>query len=98
MVLRTLPFIILRLVVYAAIASAYLSASGTVAGIGWLLGRVASVEGAAGGAFWGALIGFGLTSAILYLLCEYLLYLVKAAHIAVLVELLDRKSIPAGQS
>ncbi len=98
MVLRTLPFIILRLVVYAAIASAYLFAVGTGAGIGWLLGRVTSVEGAAGGAFWGALIGFGLTSAILYLLREYLLYLVKAAHIAVLVELLDRKSIPAGQN
>jgi hypothetical protein len=98
MVLRTLPFIVLRLVIYAAIAMAYLFAVGTGAGIGWFLGRVASVEGAAGGAFWGALIGFGLTSAILYLLREYLLYLVKAAHIAVLVELLDGKSIPDGQN
>ena len=98
MVLRTLPFILLRLVVYAVISFSYLAAVGTGAGIGWLLGRVASVEGAAGGAFWGALIGFGLTTAILYLLREYLLYMVKAAHIAVLVELLDGMSVPDGQN
>jgi hypothetical protein len=35
---------------------------------------------------------------VLYLLREYLLYMVKAAHIAVLVEILDGKSIPAGQN
>jgi hypothetical protein len=98
MVLRTLPFIVLRLIVYAAIAISYLFAVGAGAGIGWLIGRMASIEGAAGGAFWGALVGFGLTTAILYLLREYLLYLVKAAHIAVLVELLDGKSIPGGQN
>lgn len=98
MVLQTLPFVILRLVIYVGIAFAYLFAVGSGAGIGWLLGRVGSGEAAAGGAFWGALVGFGLTSAILYLAREYLLYLVKAAHIAVLVELLDGKSVPAGQS
>jgi hypothetical protein len=38
-----------------------------------------------------------LVSAILYLAREYLLYLVKAAHIAVLVEILDGKTIPNGQ-
>lgn len=98
MVMRTLPFIVLRLLVYAGISISYLFAIGTGAGIGWLLGRVMSVEGAAGGAFWGALLGFGLTTAILYLLREYLLYLVKAAHIAVLVELLDGKTVPDGQN
>lgn len=98
MTLRTLPFIVLRLLVYAGISIFYLFAIGTGAGIGWLLGRIASIEGAAGGAFWGALVGFGLTTAILYLLREYLLYLVKAAHIAVLVELLDGKTVPDGQN
>jgi hypothetical protein len=98
MTLRTLPFIVLRLLVYAGISISYLFAIGTGAGIGWLIGRVMSVEGAAGGAFWGALAGFGLTTAILYLLREYLLYLVKAAHIAVLVELLDGKNVPDGQN
>ena len=98
MVMRTLPFIVLRLLVYAGISISYLFAIGTGAGIGWLIGRIASVEGAAGGAFWGALVGFGLTTAILYLLREYLLYMVKAAHIAVLVELLDGKTVPDGQN
>ena len=41
--------------------------------------------------------GFGLVSAALYFAREYILYLVKAAHIAVLVELLDGKDVPAGQ-
>lgn len=98
MVLQTLPFVILRGLVYAGMAIAYVAAVGTGAGIGWLLGRVAGADAAAGGAFWGGLAGFGLTAAILYLLREYLLYLLKAAHIAVLVELLDGKGVPAGKS
>jgi hypothetical protein len=96
MVLQTLPYIILRLIVYAGIAIAYLFAVGIGAGIGFLMGRAGG--GGGGGAFLGGLIGFGLTSAILYLAREYLLYMVKAAHIAVLVEILDGKSIPAGQN
>ncbi len=91
MVMRTLPFVVLRLLVYAGISISYLFAIGSGAGIGWLIGRVASVEGAAGGAFWGALVGFWPTTAILYLLREYLLYMVKAAHIAVLVEIAGRQ-------
>jgi hypothetical protein len=50
-----------------------------------------------GGAFIGGAIGFGLTAIILYFLRQYLLYLVKAAHIAVLVEILDGRAIPGGQ-
>ncbi|HEU4774891.1 MAG TPA: hypothetical protein VFS82_10300 [Lysobacter sp.] len=49
------------------------------------------------GAFWGGLAGFGLTSAVLYWAREYLLYLVKAGHIAVLAHLLDGKQIPGGR-
>jgi hypothetical protein len=96
MALQTLPYIILRLAVYAGIAIAYLFAVGVGAGIGFLLGLAGG--GGGGGAFLGGLIGFGLTSAILYLAREYLLYMVKAAHIAVLVEILDGKAIPAGQN
>ncbi len=96
MVLQTLPFILLRLAVYGAVATLYMFAIGTGAGIGWLLGRVGG--GGPGGAFLGGLLGFGVVSAVLYLLREYLLYMVKAAHIAVLVEILDGKSIPAGQN
>jgi hypothetical protein len=98
MILRTLPFIALRLIVYVGIAVAYLFTVGLGAGVGFLLGHFwSSADAPEGGAFWGGLIGFGLTSAALYLAREYLLYLVKAAHIAVLVEILDGHSIPAGQ-
>jgi hypothetical protein len=99
MVMRTLPFIILRLVVFIGIGVAYMAAVGAGAAVGFGFGHFAGgTEGPEGGAFWGGLIGFGLVSAALYLAREYLLYLVKAAHIAVLVELYDGREVPAGQS
>src|SRR3984885_6896948 len=94
-VIRTTPFIILRLAVYLGIGFAYLFAVGIGALVGTGIGYVGSH--AAAGAFWGGLVGFGLTSAVLYLAREYILYLVKAAHIAVLVEIYDGRPIPAGQ-
>jgi hypothetical protein len=97
-ILRTLPFIVLRLAVYLGIALAYVLASGIGALLGFGFGHFGhSPDAPAGGALWGGLIGFALVSAVLYLAREYLLYLVKAAHIAVLVEILDGKQIPAGQ-
>ncbi len=97
-ILRTLPFIILRLLVYLAIAVGYVFATGLGAGIGYGFGYLGhSTDAHAAGAFWGGLVGFGIVSAVLYLAREYLLYLVKAAHIAVLVEVLDGHSIPMGQ-
>jgi hypothetical protein len=98
MVMRTLPFVLLRLAVYLGIAVAYMLAVGAGAGIGWTFGYLGSnADAHAGTAFWGGLIGFGLVSAILYLAREYILYLIKAAHIAVLVQLYDDKPVPAGQ-
>ncbi len=98
MVLRTMPFVLLRLAVYLGIGVAYLFAVGVGAVVGFGFGHLAGgPEGPEGGAFWGGLIGFGLVSAALYLAREYILYLVKAAHIAVLVELYDNRQIPDGQ-
>jgi hypothetical protein len=98
MVLQTLPFIVLRLVVYVGIALAYVLAVGVGGALGWGFGHLASGdEGPAGGAIWGSLIGFGLLSGALYFAREYILYLLKAAHIAVLVEVYDGKAIPGGQ-
>ncbi len=98
-VVRTLPFVLLRMVVYFGIGIAYLVTVGVGGVIGYGFGHIGSNPDApASGAFWGGLIGFGLTSAVLYLIREYILYLVKAAHIACLVEILDGKSIPSGQS
>jgi len=98
MVIRTTPFIILRLIVYVGIAFAYLVAVGVGGVIGFGLGHFWSDPAApAGGALWGSIAGFGLTSAALYLAREYILYLVKAGHIAVMVQLYDGHSVPAGQ-
>jgi hypothetical protein len=98
MVLRTMPFVLLRLAVYLGIGVAYLFAVGAGAIVGYGFGHFAGgAEAPEGGAFWGGLIGFGLASAALYLVREYILYLVKAAHIAVLVELYGGRAIPDGK-
>ena len=47
---------------------------------------------------WGGIFGFGLVSLSLYWLREYILYLVKAGHIAVMVHLIDGADVPGGQS
>ena len=94
---RTAPFIMFRLVVYAGIALAYVLATGVGAGVGYGIGAFWGPEGRMAGSGYGALAGFGLTAAALYLLREYTLYLVKAGHIAVMVELLHGRAIPNGQ-
>lgn len=95
LMVRTAPFILLRLAVYIGIALAYMLATALGAGIGYSFGSVGSAGG--GGAFWGGAIGFGLVGAVMYWAREYLLYLVKAGHIAVLVELIDGRGLPAGR-
>ena len=96
MVAKTLPFVILRLVVFVGIGVAYVGVAGIGGIVGYGFGRVFSPEPEVG-AFWGGMIGLGLVSIGLYLAREYILYLVKAAHIAVLVELYDGRQVPADQ-
>lgn len=92
---RTLPFLIFRFLIYFGITLAYILATGVGAGIGYGIGSVGGDPGA--GSFFGGLVGFGVISAIVYLLREYLLYMVKAGHIAVLVELMEGKELPGGR-
>lgn len=92
---RTSPFVALRVLVYVGIALAYIVIIGIGVGIGALFGKIGGATGT--GAGWGGLIGFGLVSGVLYWARTYLLYLVKAAHIAVLVEILDGREIPDGK-
>ena len=82
--IRTAPFVIFRVIVYIGIFIAYVLAVGVGAAIGSGIGSIGSEAG--GFAFYGGLFGFGIVSAVLYWAREYLLYLVKAGHIAVLVE------------
>ncbi len=92
---RTWPFIALRLVVYFAVTVAYVVATGTVAGVGYGLGHIWQDPGS--GAVFGGIAGFALVSAVLYWLREYILYIVKAGHIAVIVRLVDGREIPGGR-
>ncbi|MGY0634984.1 hypothetical protein [Luteimonas sp. A478] len=95
LLLRTLPFLVLRLLVYMAITLAYIVVTGIGVGAGWLFGSAASTG--ATGALWGGMAGFALTSGVLFWAREYLLYMVKAGHVAVLAQLLDGKEIPGGR-
>jgi hypothetical protein len=96
LLLRTLPFVVLRIVVYVGIVLAYILAVGIGGGIGLLFGKTAGNGG--GGAGLGGLIGFVVVSGVLYWAREYLLYLVRAGHLAVLVELMAGRSVPGGKS
>ncbi len=95
---QTLPFIGFRIIVYFGIALAYVLVTGVGAGVGWGVGAFGDADFRAGSTAWGGIIGFALTAGTIYFLREYILYLVKAGHIAVLVELLDGRGIPQGQS
>lgn len=95
---RTMPFILLRVVVYFGVALGYVLMSGTGAGIGYGIGTLGDESARIGAAFWGGAIGFGLFGAIMYWAREYILYIVKAGHVAVLVALIDGKPIAGGRA
>ncbi|MBX9457738.1 MAG: hypothetical protein KL863_17905 [Rhizobium sp.] len=92
---RTFPFILLRMLVYFGITFAYIVATGGGAAIGYGVGHVSDDPTAF--SFWGGIFGFGLVSVALYWVREYILYILKAGHIAVMVELMQGKLLPQGQ-
>ncbi|MDK3075266.1 hypothetical protein QO034_19450 [Sedimentitalea sp. JM2-8] len=98
LMMQTLPFVVLRMAVYFGITLAYVLVTGAGAGIGFGVGALGDPGFQAGATFWGGLIGFGLVGAVMYWAREYILYIVKAGHIAVLVELIDGKPMPEGRS
>lgn len=95
--LRTWPFILFRMTVYFGITIAYIAATGAGAGVGWGVGHIFADGGPEGTAFYGGIAGFGLVSVAVYWIREYLLYVLKAGHIAVMVHLLDGRPVPDGQ-
>ena len=92
---KTTPFLVFRFLIYFGITLGYFLMTGAGAGMGYFVGSIGDDPGAA--SVWGGIFGFGAASAVMYFLREYLLYLVKAGHIAVLVELMDGKDIPGGR-
>lgn len=95
---QTLPFLLLRIAVYFGVAVAYVLVTGLGAGVGWGIGGFGEPGFQTSAAFWGGIIGFGIVGAVMYFLREYILYVVKAGHIAVLVKLLDGEKMPEGRS
>ena len=98
MMVRTMPFVLLRLVVYFGLAVGYVLVTGTGAGIGYGIGGFGDAGFQANATLWGGLTGFGVFGAFMYWAREYILYIVKAGHIAVLVELIDGRPMPEGRS
>ena len=96
-VVRTWPFVLLRMAVYFGITAAYVIVVAVGAGMGYGTGMVLGESGGAVPfALWGGIIGFSLVTAVFYWLREYILYMVKAGHIAVLVHLVEGRAIPGG--
>ncbi|TKR56702.1 hypothetical protein D7I39_05080 [Allopusillimonas ginsengisoli] len=98
LMVQTMPFILLRCAIYFGIALAYILFTGMGAGVGWSIGALGDDGFQTSASIWGGVAGFGITAAILYFLREYLLYMVKAGHIAVLVYLIDGQPLPEGRS
>ena len=97
LMVATAPFILFRIIVYVGIAIAYVLVTGVGAGVGWGVGALGNADFHAAATFWGGIIGFAVTAGVIYFAREYLLYIVKAGHLAVLVELLEGRDIPAGR-
>jgi hypothetical protein len=96
--MRTWPFIVFRMIVYFGITIAYIMATGTGASVGYGVGHISTdPDGPASFALWGGIVGFGIVSIAVYWIREYILYVLKAGHIAVMVHLIDGHDVPDGQ-
>lgn len=95
---RTAPFVIFRVIVYFGISAAFILATGTGAGIGWGVGAFGDDAFRNNSVFYGGLAGFSITAGVLFFLRDYILYIVKAGHIAVMVELMQGGTIPDGRA
>lgn len=93
--LKTMPFILTRMVIYFAITLAFILATGVGAGIGYGVGSVS--DSPESFAVWGGFFGMGLFGTAVYWAREWLLYMVKTAHIAVIVKLIDGEALPDGK-
>ena len=94
---RTAPFLVFRIGVYVGIGAAYLLATGAGAALGRALGGLGGADFRDGATVWGGVAGFAVTAGLLYLLRGYILYLVKAGHVAVMVEVLEGQAPPPDQ-
>ena len=98
LMVKTLPYLLLRMAIYFGITVAFILVTGTGMGLGWGVGSIWGDDGRAAGVFYGGFGGLALVGGAIYLAREYILYQVKAGHIAVLLELMDGGDIPDGKN
>ena len=89
-IMKTMPYVLYRAVVYGVICAVFAVLLLFLA----LIGRVFG-PGAAGVMFIILMIGGGFGARILR---EYVLYLLRAGHVAVITEIIERDNLPAGVS
>jgi hypothetical protein len=94
LLLRTLPFVLYRAAVYLGLAAVLVAAAGVGAGVGHV--AAGASDQVAPGSFttWGGLAGLVLGAGGILFLRGQLLYRVKAAHLALMVEALDQRPPP----
>jgi len=94
LMMQTMPFIALRTAVYFGCSLLLI--------LGWIggpaVGALVVPESMwKVGAWGGFIVGAGVAGTVVYFIREYFLYLVKAGHIAVLVELMEGRALPKGK-
>lgn len=95
LITTTMPFFLMRFLVYAIFAFVALIFLGIMIGIGFLMARL---FGESSGAFLIVMVlAFGGIFGGLRFLERYVLYIVKIGHISVVVELLKNGTIPEGK-
>lgn len=94
LVLRTWPFLLLRMAVSSLIGLAYAFATGAGVGIGWMVGQFFPPDGGAPGALLGGVIGFCVAGGIWFWVRAWLFYMVQAGHVAALTLALDNRPLP----
>ena len=94
---KTAPFVLFRVIVYFGISAAFILVTGTGAGIGWGVGAFGDGDFQVSSTFYGGLFGFAATAGVLFFVRDYILYIVKAGHIAVMVEIMQGGQVPGGR-
>jgi len=89
---KTFPFLVFRFLVYTGITFIAVALTGGGAGLGWVGGVI--MGEASAGVFYGGVAGAGAATYFLFFIREYLLYQVKAGHIALLVRFMHGQPVP----
>lgn len=92
--MQTLPYVFLRLVAYLLFGLLALVVMGIMAALG--IGAVAAFGQAGGAVFIIFFIALGVLWGLKRLAERYVLYLIKAGHVAVITELVQKGALPAG--